>query len=531
MSSCLGLYIEENLIKYAKVSKNNDKLKVEAFGIKFYDKLSDAIDQIVSETFSYKTPISINLSDEAYNFFYMFSLLKKNNLKQAIETEFESICYSKSLEKNSLEGRYILVKDLENNERIKVIHVSTQKKEISKRIQQLSGKKINSIAPISITIQNMLKTETEENYAIVNMEEKTTITTVIKNDIYDVEVIKDGSLDILEKISKKENSYSKAYEICKNATIYTSESNDIQLLETNNEYLDDIMPTLYTIVEDVKKAINSKPEKINKVYITGTASVINNIDLYFQENLLDTRCEILRPYFIENIGTEVNIKDYIEVNSAISLALQGLGEGNKDINFKKTSVLDNVSFGTKGNFKFKDISLNLKGALDRIEINLLRTCTGFLVFLIIYMIFTGILTNQIKNKRNEADGVLAETQTQIELAQKDIDKLNNKNTTYQNKITRLNKLNENAAEKYRNKDAIPNLLNSIMYVIPKNMKLTSIENTTAKKIVITAESEKYEPLGIFVAKLKLDGILINVVSNESVKDNNIVKVTIEGELP
>ena len=47
MSNCLGLYIEENLIKYAKVSKDHDNLKVESFGVKFYDKLGQAIDQIV----------------------------------------------------------------------------------------------------------------------------------------------------------------------------------------------------------------------------------------------------------------------------------------------------------------------------------------------------------------------------------------------------------------------------------------------------------------------------------------------------
>lgn len=29
MSNCLGLYIEDNLIKYAKVSKEHDEIKVE----------------------------------------------------------------------------------------------------------------------------------------------------------------------------------------------------------------------------------------------------------------------------------------------------------------------------------------------------------------------------------------------------------------------------------------------------------------------------------------------------------------------
>ena len=39
MTDCLGLYIQENLIKYAKVSKDHEKIKVESFGIKFYEKI------------------------------------------------------------------------------------------------------------------------------------------------------------------------------------------------------------------------------------------------------------------------------------------------------------------------------------------------------------------------------------------------------------------------------------------------------------------------------------------------------------
>ena len=61
MTSCLGLYVESNVIKYAKISKDRDNLKVESFGLKFYDKLGDAIKQIISETYSFKVPISIQL--------------------------------------------------------------------------------------------------------------------------------------------------------------------------------------------------------------------------------------------------------------------------------------------------------------------------------------------------------------------------------------------------------------------------------------------------------------------------------------
>ena len=47
MSTCLGLYIEENLIKYAKVSKDHDQVKVESFGVKFYENIDQTIKQIV----------------------------------------------------------------------------------------------------------------------------------------------------------------------------------------------------------------------------------------------------------------------------------------------------------------------------------------------------------------------------------------------------------------------------------------------------------------------------------------------------
>ena len=38
-NSSLGIYIEEDLIKYAKVVKDRDTYKVEAFNIVFYDNL------------------------------------------------------------------------------------------------------------------------------------------------------------------------------------------------------------------------------------------------------------------------------------------------------------------------------------------------------------------------------------------------------------------------------------------------------------------------------------------------------------
>ena len=94
----------------------------------------------------------------------------------------------------------------------------------------------------------------------------------------------------------------------------------------------------------------------------------------------------------------------------------------------------------------------------------------------------------------------------------------------QNLNDRINNINQT-------RNAIPNLLNQIMYVIPSNVQITSIENTTQKHIVIKAQAEKYEQLGYLKAKLKSDNILTDVISDSGVKEGDVVKVTIEGDLP
>ena len=266
MPSCLGLYIEKNLIKYAKVTKERDLLKVDSFGVKFYDKIGPTIDQIISETFSYKTPISINLSEEVYQYFYFFNLLNKNDLKKAIETEFDSYCYDKGFNRNALESRYALVPDMQDAEKIKAIYISVNKTEINRRLQEFDGNSISYLTPLPMAIPNIIDVKEKENIAIVNMEEKTVVTTIIDSKIYEISTLEENVADILETISTKENSYAKAYEICKNTTIYTMEGREL-LDESENSYLEDIMPTLYNLVQKVKDIIDNSLNKIEKIYI------------------------------------------------------------------------------------------------------------------------------------------------------------------------------------------------------------------------------------------------------------------------
>ena len=70
-----------------------------------------------------------------------------------------------------------------------------------------------------------------------------------------------------------------------------------------------------------------------------------------------------------------------------------------------------------------------------------------------------------------------------------------------------------------------------MNIIPKEVQLTSIENTSNKHIVIAAQSTKYEQLAYFKALLKSNNVLNSVVSTAATKEGDTIKITIEGEVP
>ena len=551
MQNCLGIYIENNLIKFAKVSKDKDTFKVEAFGIRFFDDLNETIKKIVEETFSFNTPISINLQNETYLYYDIFALLSKSDIQKTVETEFETFCDENKYNQKAFETRYALVSNIENKEKIKAIHVIVNKIELNKQKQYLEKHNLVGIVPIGTAIASIARLEKKENLLIVNMEDKTTITTVYDRQIYNVEMIDQGSQEVLEKINRTENSMSKAYEICKGTTIYTANVIDDA---KEQPHLGDIVPTLYQICQKLKEVVQESPVKISTVYLTGTLSVINNVDLYFQEFLPEVDCKILKPSIVEGNITQINIKDYIEVNSAISVAMQALGEGIQSLNFKKLGLMNqikqmvniDVSLG-KGGKKAKTSTskdgkksiklpkmpenFSLKGNLDKTETMLLRVAVAIILINIIFVVFSKILYNQMDKKSQEIDGLIASENAEIGKINSNINSLNSKNTKYTALTEELKAVNDKISNIAEMKNSIPNLLNQIMYIIPEGVQLTSIQNTTGKKMSIIAQANDYDQLGYFIAKIKVDGILKNAVSSSSQKSGDVVIVTIEGELP
>lgn len=546
MPKSLGIYIENNLIKYAKISKEHDNIKVEAYGIRVFENLGTEIKKIIEETYSFNTPISVNVSNEKYLYFDIFALLNKKDIEKTTDTEFDAYCEEKNYNKNAFEMRYALVQNMDDKDKIKAIEIIVNKIELNRQIQPFESYKLSKVLPLPMAIADIAEIDKKENALIVNMEETATITTVIDQKIYDVKTLDIGSKEVLEKINSVENSYAKAYDICKNTTIYTAE---IESSTDEQPYLQYVIPAIYNIREKVQEVIMESSTKFDKIYLTGTLAAVNNVDLYFQEILQSGECKILKPKFIAEASTQVNIKDYIEVNSAIALAINDLGEGNQALNFKKTSLSEKFSQmlkidtgkapkegkskNTKNPFSKLNIKFdfNMKGNLDYTEIWLVRGIVALILIIVIFSVFSKILSNQMIEKEKQIEGLKASQNAEISEISTQKSSLESKTTKYKSLIKRLEEENDKISDIAARKNSIPNLLNQISTIIPEAVQLTAIDNTLNKHIVIKAQASEYEQLGYFIAKIKTKEILKNVVSSGGSKSGETVTVTIEGDLP
>lgn len=536
MSSCLGLFVQNNLIKYAKISKENDNIKIENYGVKFYENdLEKVAKQIVDETFSYKIPISINMLNEKYTKSEIFALLSESDQKKSVRTEFEYFCNETSKNRLALDYRALFSPNKKDNEKKNILYAFTEKGTIAEKIQMLDPYKISNLSPVSFAIQTLPR---EDNCMIINIEDRTEITTIENGKINKVDVIEIGMDEILKKIADRENSTSKAYEICKNTTMYTTNSQNLQT--DSNEYLDLIASTTYKIAEEARKKINKDENDIEKIYITGTGALINNIDLYFQERFLDYKCEILTPYFVDKTSLKINIKDYIEVNSAIAMAMQVLNKKNKDVNFVSNSNLwqnlwqklqGDVSFPTKNKLNKKNFDLKKTVNFNIKEINCIRLAYGMFVILLAYIIITSLIHGNLSKKTKLAEETIADTKVKTEQVGKYTTLINARSKNYEAVLEQLQEADERASEAYKSKNAVPNLLSELMFAIPKQAQILSISNTEDKHIIIEAQSEEYQYLGYLKSEIQNRAILVNVTSTSGTRVNDMIQVTIEGDLP
>jgi hypothetical protein len=270
--------------------------------------------------------------------------------------------------------------------------------------------------------------------------------------------------------------------------------------------------------------------------------------------MVNVKCELLKPFFAESSSIKVPIKEYIEVNSAIALAMDALGDGMKELNFATGSkgnkekidlnadvdmnqLLDKIKSAFKPKKKPENAAANGGGIgeNDLIDKVIIRLGATIIIAILAFLAYSGTIENKIDKRTQEVSAIQKKNSAELTKMDEDINEIKGGYKPYMDSINEYKRLvesQENVDEqRVISKDAIPNMLNRIMFLIPEKARLVRIENTEKTHIVIEAESQKYEQLGYFTSVLKTDQVLVNVKSTSGAKSDSIVKVTIEGDLP
>lgn len=320
MASALGIFIDRNIIKYAKLNGTKDKLKVESYGMKYGENHKELLKQIIEETNSSKNNVVINAAEIHYEETSIFSMLKKKDYDKAVEVAYEEIIDKQKLRPELLEYGYILSKNPADSEKLHVL-LGIQEKGAMETRANLFGQNVMlySQMPIGISISNIY--ESPLPALIVNIEEDTYIT-----EIYDTEPIKvtriaTGTKNIIDTINNEENSISKSYEVLRNMVLPTDDMDQISF--EGNEYALVIVSEVMKIVSEIKSVMKKRPGIYKKIYISGTGATISNLETFIEKLIDDVECDILRPAGIEG-QKKVAIKEYVDVNSAIALACEAL---------------------------------------------------------------------------------------------------------------------------------------------------------------------------------------------------------------
>lgn len=583
MPSCLGIYTDKNMIKYAKITSVTDKITgqtitLDSYGVKFYDNIQVSMDEIAEEVGMDQTTVALALSSEDYYLSHVFSNLKKKDMMDLIQSEYTEKKGESALHSSVLEMRTKVAENSGSLDKKLVLCVASSKGELANIRNTFTDYKISSISPLSVSVKNLFPNQAiDEEAIVINIEDKTTITVFHRSEIQFLGAIQLGAQEIITKLSEKYNSTAKAYEACKKVSAYISDAYDMD--DESRDILDVVIPVLYDIRQQVDAIVTPYLKDAKKIYITGTGAIINNIDLYFSEVFLDSECELIKPFFIYR--EEPNIKEIMEVNSAIALALDGVGMSDPDLDFNAIAKKAAGVVSAKKKFEelhLKDRALEYKkkatnfmrklnapvkkkkkrnvafdaGLLPdndiqkdgedeeiestsygRIDAGLVKLTVFSVAFLLTYCISGTVLSNQIEAKTSEIEKEIRYANTVISKAKEDATYLKGVADDYAEVTLKLesilNVIKETENSKNHNFD-IPNFLSELMFIMPSSVRVSSIDVNGEGEVKLIAESGQYAQLGFFVSKLKLSEVLKDV-DMEVVSDSSSIKIVVSGVMP
>ena len=559
MANCLGIYFDDNIVKYAKLVKNNaGTIEIKEHGIRFVrTSLKETLEKVVNDTNSTKdVAIVISAPKVEYYAFQAFKQISNSDLQNVIKLEFEDWCEKNVLLPGNLTYVYTLPSSIIGDYRRGLMGICDKK--LIEKHSKIGDSNVVSMYPTDLLLPSNVPEE-EKNFILINMDENLSLTTVINGKITYTSIFEIGMKQVFDKFIDVLGSYEKAYEACKQLNVFSDVESD-----TNKVKLEQIVePILQEILHDVTEDVNKHKGTITKIYITGSGILFTNIDTLFTE-YFGIRCEILKPKFITDVGGVRNIAETLEVLPAIALAKEYLSPATVDLEFIQKTIVKEGFFkklfskkksdeakekekAKKEKEKEKQLIKEKEKVENKFNLSMLPEFTmtkvaEYMMYpiivcglaLISYYVFSNIYMKQVTKMKNDLNTKIGKYEEMIALAKTDKNTIDTASAQYKTINDQVTDIKQQIEAHQIGKFSTYNVasfMQKLIKVIPKNVQLKTISSDDNKKVKIVAQSDQYQNLGYFVANLRLQpDILTNIVIN-NINNGSIVTIEIGGDLP
>lgn len=536
MASCLGIYLDGNVVKYARLSiDNNNNVNVDKYGLKFvFEDSGQIIDKIIQETESYNVPVVINPTDDVYYNTQIYEQVQdKSYVPSIMKLEFESWCEKNAKSPDKYSYSY-LISEAKNdeNKRNAILNIATKDK-INEELN--TSKNIVNIYPAKPLV-NRLVSQEKNSYILINIDTKLSLTVFIDGKLVEFKSYNIGMQQLLEEFTNSLGSFDKAYNMCKQMNLYTEGES------TNDPSLEQIVePIMQEILKQCLADVNRYRSSVSQIILTGIGTAFTNVDLLFSQ-FLDMKCLLLKPFFIKNTSDVRYISEIIEVTEAIALAYEFLNpKYSSQLQHIKGKIKLNSKIGkmvpskpskkekqSKQSTPTNDVIVTDK-TLDTVTY-IAIVASVVTIFYIIFGIVYNISVNRMIKNMEAKEKNITETTNNVN---SDISYVNKNTKEYKDVNDEVedikNKIESNQIGKYSTYN-VASLLQNILRIIPDEVQLVKISSDDNKHIVIKASANDYEDLGYFFAQLKLENVLLNC-NIASVVNGQVTTIEIGGDLP
>jgi len=551
MSSCLGIYIGDKVVKYAKLAteENSSKIKAVAYGTRIHPgNKSDIINNIVAATGSDDVAVCVNSENDLVHKVEVLRRINKSDLESLIDLEVIDFTGNEDKTERSFTYRYTLLDSSISKDNYSANIIVQEKAAIEKYLADEENKVV-SIYPMPYVMDEIV-TKEASNYLIINMNDETELTFVNDGKLANVTKMELGMKKIFDVFPEMLGSFQKAYDVCKTINVFSDDSN------VNNPELENIIePVLQDALNRIQLKIKEVNLRVDRIYLCGAITLFINSDMLF-EQYFEIPTEKLRPYFVDAEDSSYNLSEVTESAEAFALAYEGLMVERPELDFIRQQKKFNLSFSKpvankysgakvisnkkkKNNNKLNRVNNNNlrlgSVSLDKIRPIVIVANVVMATVLIMYCAFGAIYNTQLNTQIAAIQEESAKVQQSTQTVNADISYINQNTTKYTNYTSyideTLRKIKNGEIGKYSTYNVALFMLKVSKY-IPEDVTLESIKSDSNKHVTIVAKSNTHVGLGYLVSQLKLQGILEpSSVQTTAVVHDDVITVTIGGDLP